>query len=80
MRYRKLELHVQHLIWREIQGDSFGGGHELIIINHAIIYQLKRNLGSAYHGKCGEKWVREDVKFYFPSVWGHRPGHDALCF
>jgi hypothetical protein len=30
------------------QGDSFGGAPKLIIINHEIIYQLKRKLATLF--------------------------------
>lgn len=38
----------------------------LIIINPAIFCQWKRNLASAYLGRCGDKWVTEEAKAGFP--------------
>jgi hypothetical protein len=36
---------------------SLCGGHELIIINYAIIWCLKRNLASSYVARRGDNWV-----------------------
>lgn len=48
-----------------LQGDSVGGGPKLIIINCAVIYQLKQNLAAMYLRKCGDEWVTEDVEIGF---------------
>jgi hypothetical protein len=48
-----------------LQGDSLGRDHGLIIINHAIIYRWKLNLASAYLGRCGDNWVTEDCEINF---------------
>jgi hypothetical protein len=59
-----------------IQGDSFGGDAELIIINHAVIYRWKRNLKSAYVDRCGDTWRTVDAEIGFPPP-GHTGGQDA---
>jgi hypothetical protein len=49
-------------------------GHELIIINLAVIYQSKQNFASTYLGGRGDSWVTEDVEIGFPPSGGrHRP-------
>jgi hypothetical protein len=37
-----------------IQEDSLGGGPELAIMNHAIMYRRKRKLASTYLDICGD--------------------------
>jgi hypothetical protein len=57
--------------------DSLGGGIELIIINHTIIYHLKGNLSSTYLYRRGLHWVTEGSEIGFPTP-GETGRHNAL--
>jgi hypothetical protein len=66
---RFLETSTRRFMFVPLQGRSLEGGHELLIINHAIIHRLKRNLASAYLGRCEDTWVTgtSGKKYSYPS-------------
>jgi hypothetical protein len=59
-----------------LQGDSFEGGPEFKIINHAILYRWKRNLASTYLNICGHNLITENAEIDFPPH-GDTGWHDA---
>jgi hypothetical protein len=64
-----LPAHTFVLTSSPYTGDSFGGGPESILINHAIIYRWTRNLVSAYLGGCGDNWGYRRCSYWFPASW-----------
>jgi hypothetical protein len=54
-----------------LQGDSFGGRHELVI-------WWKRNLTSTYIGGCVDTWITIFWN-WFPSAWGSTGRHEVPC-
>jgi hypothetical protein len=47
---------LTHPVIFHIQGDSLGADQELVIIKHAALYRLKRNLASTYIGGYADNW------------------------
>jgi hypothetical protein len=51
-----------------VHGDSLWGGPRLMIINHTLISQWKRNLESTYIGRRIDNWVTQDSEIGFPTA------------
>jgi hypothetical protein len=76
-----MATHTERALTSNELHDSLGGGPQLIIVNHIIIFRRKLNstIMKVYLDRHGNNLVTEGAENRFPPTWRHRPTRNCTC-